>query len=186
MMKPSCKNCKYFSGEVLFGSCYRFPSQVEVEAAHWCGEFKSKTTTEKEPKPKVSKDDMDSVIRAYKNEFGVKFGSIPSVNKADYAAAKKMILEDGVEPAVNYVRAFFANMPQWNLTNRVFDLRVIPSLRNKLMLTPTVAGEQTVEQFLNACSDGERHSRLWPEYADYVKKTGKKISMKDWVKEVNG
>lgn len=185
-MKPSCKNCKYWAGESLFGQCHRFPNMTDTPPDHWCGEFKSRTSAEKESKPKVSKDDMDLVVRTYKNLFQYKFNATPTVSKVDYAAAKKMILEDGKDTAVRYINAFFANMPKWNLDNRVFDLRVIPGLRNKLMLTPTVVGEQTVEQLLDTCSEGERHSRLWPEYADYVKKTGKKISMKDWVKEVNG
>lgn len=185
-MKPFCKNCKYWSGESLFGQCHRFPSMTDTPPTHWCGEFKSKTSGEKEPKPKVGKDDMDSVIRAYKNAFQARFGSVPSVNKVDYAAAKKMILEDGVDTTTKYINSFFWNMPKWNLDNKVFDLRIIPGLRNKLVLSSASSKGDSVDEFLANEGWEGRYSRLWPEYADYVKKTGKKISMKDWVREVNG
>ena len=113
----------------------------------------------------------------YCNEFEKVYGAWPALSTADYAAAKTLLQQDGVEKAQGFISEFLDHTPQWNKDKSALDLKMIPGIRNKL-----TANKRKRDGLKLAQPQVARYSKEsdWPEYVDYVTKTGNKIQYSEW------
>ena len=185
MARLYCRSCHHWIGteDQLFGECTRFPTWMETEPKHYCGEYKGRPRGEKkQEKPKVNKETLNSVVYLYSRLFKEKYGRNPVISGVDWAAAKTMILDSSAEEAMEFVTEFIKHTPAWHEEKKVLDLKVIPGISNKL--SAQMAGRKDMEGFLDSQIVVE-HKNDWFDYVDNVKKTGVKKTYEEWKKETD-
>lgn len=175
-MGVTCKSCKCFiaDDDALIGECRLYPEVYRVQPGHWCGQYKRrpKDVVVERAKEKV---DTKPLIELYCGEFFKHHGIKYSVDwTRDTAAAKKLIKEEGLSAAEQYVKAFLSNTPKWHKEHNQINLYNIPKARNQIKLKAAKVSRPEHDVAISAQAEDYGSEANWPDYVDYKRKGGSK------------
>ena len=183
--KKICKNCDWWLGddESLFGECTRFPRWTETKPHHYCGEYRLSIEKKKNRAPAKPKVDYKPIFEAYGSAFYKKYktkwtGSAKAANQL-IKLAKSL----GTQQACVYIEAFFKDPPAWNKEKNAFSPGALLACQDNFEIHKAKnTGKEELDRFIILEA---RKSNMTPteklEYFDYVRKSGKKITVKEWL-----
>jgi hypothetical protein len=184
--KKACKNCEWWLGddESLFSECARFPAWVETEPRHYCGEYRL-SNEKKRAKPAPKKENYAPVFETYGKEFGKYFKKPFSGGGKASGQLVQIAKQRGIDGAIEYIQAFFANPPKWNRENDAFSPGALLACQDNFEIHN--ASKAKTQDLNNFAVFEARKAGLTPvqmlEYRDFIKKSGKRITAQEWLND---
>ena len=187
-MARLCRDCQHFvlstnqnqRAEGL-GLCRFNPSAHAVKNDWWCGRIKlKKVPTPKSEEAKAIGANAKKVIKYYCDYFTKKWGSTPTITKADSGAVLTLLKGRDVDEVEWIIAEYLENPPSWNKEKGMKALRHILMSVTKGQIIDRPRGQQPLEDFFDEQAPSCMSDKMWDMYRAFIKTAGERIPYIDW------